>query len=286
MSRRKFGIYARYRCAVARALRFAVWASAGVLLWGGSSAVCSADGAKITGGIEPAFTACLGANSRCRNFLRTQFRVEYKPISVRGFSARIRLLRAYQMTVENDQDEDSSEQQQTSKFDPPFDLADVKLRFRAPDGRDRFEANAGYTYQHSDPNSADGYHAAYVSGDYFFGDPIPSGWDGRSRQFDVLLRVTQILYATAARPVEKLVQAVPTYTLPVNADGSTRVYASYAREVRLSGSDAVRTPSNRFELGAYRNPTRWLELYGRMALWATRGIPSTARMVAGLKITI
>lgn len=217
--------------------------------------------------------------------MRTQFRAQYKPISIPGFSARIRLLRAYQMMLDDDRDLGSSEEQQTSKFDPPFDLADVKLRFSAPDGRDHYEARTGYSYQHSDPNKVDGYHAVYVSGDYYFGDPIPSGWGGRSRQFDVLLRISQNFYATAARPVEKLVQAVPTFTVPINADGSTRAYTSYAREVRFSGSDTVRTPSNRFELGAYRNPTRWLELYGHMAFWATRGVPGTGRIVVGLEIT-
>lgn len=275
-----------YGCAVPQALRYAVWASAGVLLWTSAGANCMADGAKVTAGVEPAFTACLGANSRCRKFVRTQFRLQYKPISIRGFSARLRLLRAYQMMVDDDRDVGSGEEQQTSKFDPPFDLADVKLRFSAADGRDHYEARAGYSYQHSDPNRADGYHAVYVSGDYYFGNPIPSGWGGRSREFDVLLRITQNAFATASRPVEQLVQAVPTYTLPVDGDGSTRVYASYAREVRFGGSNTIRSPSNRFELGAYRNPTRWLELYGRMAFWATRGVTGTSRIVIGLDITI
>lgn len=245
-----------------------------------------ADGAKITGGIEPAYTRCLSAGSSCSNLIRTQFRLQYKPFAVRGFSARIRLLRAYQLTVDDDKDEGSSEEQQASKFDPPFDLIDVKTRFSASDGRDHFEARAGYAYQHSDPNTVDGYHAAYVSGDYYFGAPIPSGWGGLSRRLDVLLRISQNLYATANRPSEKLVQFVPTYTVPLNTDGSTRMYASYARELRFSGSNAVRTPSNRFELGAYRNATRWLEFYGRMALWGTRGVPGTAKVVVGIDVTI
>ncbi|MGB7049342.1 MAG: hypothetical protein WBD57_13530, partial [Candidatus Cybelea sp.] len=133
---------------------------------------------------------------------------------------------------------------------------------------------------------ADGYHAAYVSGDYYLGAPIPSGWGGLSRRMDVLLRISQNLSATPSRPTERLVQLLPTYTVPLNTDGSTRIYASYAREVRFSGSNSVRTPSNRFELGAYRNPTRWLELYGRMALWGTRGVPGTSRIVVGMDITI
>ena len=190
------------------------------------------------------------------------------------------------MTVDDDKDEGSSEEQKTSRFDPPFDLVDVKLRFSAPDGRDHFEARAGYSYQYSDPNKADGYHAAYLSGDYYFGPPIPSGWGGMSRRFDLLLRVAQNLYATTSRPTEKLVQWIPTYTVPLNADGSTRMYVSYAREIRFSGSNTVRTPSNRFEFGAYRNPTRWLELYGRMAFWGTRGVPGTSRVVVGADITI
>jgi hypothetical protein len=263
-----------------------LWTPGVLLLWVGASGACLADGAKITGGVEPAFTTCLGATSVCNNFVRTQFRLQYKPVAVRGFSARIRLLRAYQMTVDDDKDEGSSEEQQTSRFDPPFDLLDLKMRFSAPDGRDHFEARTGYSYQHSDPNAADGYHAAYVSGDYYFGAPIPSGWGGLSRRMDVLLRISQNLYATPNRPTERLVQLIPTYTVPLNTNGSTRIYASYAREVRFSGSNTVRTPSNRFELGAYRNPTRWLELYGRMALWGTRGVPGTSRIVVGMDITI
>lgn len=263
-----------------------LWTLGVLLLWVSASAACMADGAKITGGIEPAYTRCLSAGSSCSNLIRTQFRLQYKPFAVRGFSARIRLLRAYQLTVDDDKDEGSSEEQQASKFDPPFDLIDVKTRFSASDGRDHFEARAGYAYQHSDPNTVDGYHAAYVSGDYYFGAPIPSGWGGLSRRLDVLLRISQNLYATANRPSEKLVQFVPTYTVPLNTDGSTRMYASYARELRFSGSNAVRTPSNRFELGAYRNATRWLEFYGRMALWGTRGVPGTAKVVVGIDVTI
>lgn len=190
------------------------------------------------------------------------------------------------MTVADDKDVGSGEERQTGRFDPPFDLVDLKLRFSAPDGRDHFEAVAGYAYQYSDPNKADGYHAVYVSGDYYFGAPIPSGWGGKSRRVDLLLRITQNLYVTPARPVEKLVQLVPSYTVPLNDDGSTRVYVRYAREVSVSGVNAVRTPSNRFEVGAYRDPTRWLELYTRYAAWGTRGVPGTARFVFGADITI
>jgi hypothetical protein len=269
-----------------KTLRCALWTSAAPLLWLSAGATSLAGGAKLTAGIEPAFTACLAASSSCTKFVRTQFRIQYKLFSVPGFSARIRLLRAYQMTVDDDQDEGSSEEQQTSRFDPPFDLADVKLRFTAPDGRDRFEARAGYSYQHSNPYNADGYHAAYVSGEYYFGPRMASGWGGLSRRFDVLLRISQNLYATSNRPLQRFVQLVPTYTVPLTNDGSTRAYASYAREVGISGISNTRTPSNRFELGAYRNPARWLELYARMAWWATRGVPGTARVVAGADITI
>lgn len=269
-----------------RALRCTFLTSGVLFLWVSASCACLADGAKITGGVEPSYTVCLGSTSRCSNFVRTQFRLQYKPVSIRGFSARIRLLRAYQVSLDDDKDVGSREEQQASRFDPPFDLIDVKLRFSAPDGRDHFEARAGYAYQHSDPNKVDGYHAAYVSGDYYFGAPIPSGWGGLSRRLDLLVRIARNLYATATRPTEALVQFVPTYTVPVNSDGSTRMYVSYAREVRFSGGNSVRTPSNRFELGAYRNPTRWLELYGRMALWGTRGVPGTARIVVGADVTI
>jgi hypothetical protein len=263
-----------------------LWTSTALVLFVNAGGACLADGAKLTGGIEPSFTACLGASSSCSKFIRSQFRIQYKPIAVRGFSFRIRLLRAYQMSVDDDKDEGAGDERQTSKFDPPFDLLDVKARFSAPDGRDHYEARAGYAYQYPKPNRADGYHAIYLSGDYWFGPPIPSGWGGLSRRFDVLLRISQNLYATTSRPVEKLVQVIPTYTVPLNADGSTRVYASYAREVRFSGSNTVRTPSNRFEVGAYRNPTRWLELYSRFAAWGTRGVPGTARFVFGADITI
>lgn len=269
-----------------RALRCIVWPSVALLLCEGASGACLADGAKVTGGVEPAYTACLSAGPACKSLVRTQFRLQYKPVAVKGFSFRIRLLRAYQVMVDDDKDEGAGEEQKASRFDPPFDLVDVKARFSAPDGRDHFEARGGYSYQHSDPNKVDGYHAAYVSGDYYFGPPIPTGWGGLSRRFDLLLRISQNLYATANRPVEKLVQWIPTYTMPLNTDGSTRMYLSYAREVRFSGSNTVRTPANRFELGAYRNPTRWLELYGRLIFWGTRGVPGTTRILVGADITI
>jgi hypothetical protein len=190
------------------------------------------------------------------------------------------------MTMDDDKDEGSSEEEQAGKFDPPFDVADLKLRFSEPDGRDRLEVRAGYAYQHSDPNTVDGYHTPYLAGDYYFGPPIPTGWGGLSRRWDVLLKVSQDRYAQANRPQEELDQFVSTYTVPLSGDGATRLYSSYARELRFSGADIVRTPSNRFELGAKRNPTSWLELYGRISLFATRGIPGSTRAVLGLDLTI
>ncbi len=190
------------------------------------------------------------------------------------------------MGLDDDKDDGVNEEEQSSKFDPPFDLAEVKLRFSAPDGRDHYEVRTGYAYQSSDPNMADGYHSAYLSGDYYFGAPIPTGGGGLSRRLDVLFRVSENLYAAASRPPEALDQFATTYTIPLNTDGSTRMYTSYAREFRFSGSNAVRTPSNRFDLGTYRDPTRWLEFYARVSLFATRGITGTARFVAGADITI
>jgi hypothetical protein len=256
------------------------------LFWASASGACLADGAKITGGIEPAYTACLSAKTSCRSLLRTQFRIQYKPIFVRGFSVRLRLLRGYQMGLDDDREDGSSEEQQASKFDPPFDVIDVKLRFSAPDGRDHLEVRVGYAYQHSDPNAVDGYHTPYLSGDYYFGPPIPSGWGGLSRRWDVLFKISQDRYATATRLPEDLNQFVSTYTMPLNSDGSSRMYTSYARELRFSGSNTVLTPSNRFDLGATRNPTQWLELYGRISVYGTRGVPGTGKVVVGVDVTI
>jgi hypothetical protein len=269
---------------VVRTLRCFLWAWSILVLWAGASGACLGD-AKISGGVEPAYTACL-SESLCSNLVRTQFRLQYKPVSVRGFSLRVKLSRAYQMTMDDDKDDGSSEEEQASKFDPPFDVMDVKLRFSQPDGRDRLEIRTGYAYQHSDPNTVDGYHTTYLSGDYYFGGAIRSGWGGLSRRWDVLLKVSDNLYAQAGRPSEELDQFVSTYTAPLNVDGTTRIYASYARELRFSGSNVVRTPSNRFELGATRNPTRWLELYARVSEFGTRGIPGAARAVAGIDVTI
>ena len=263
-----------------------VWAVGVLLFWASTAGACLAGGSQISGGIEPAFTTCLGAASSCNNFLRTQFRLNYKPISRPGFSLRFRVLRAYQVSMDDDEDIDVGEEQQTIRFDPPIDIFDVKARFSAPDGRDHWEARAGYSYQFSNPNTSDGYHTAYISGQYYFGAPIASGWGGLSRRVDFLMRVTRNLYTTTDRPAEALVQFVPTYTVPVNGDGSTRVYASYARELRFSGSNNVRTPANRLEVGAYRNPTRWLELYARGALWGIRGISGTGRIVVGADVSI
>jgi hypothetical protein len=262
-----------------------LWISGVLLLWLSGHDIALADGNKIGGGIEPAYTACLSAASSCSDLVRTTLRLQYKPVSRRTFSVRVRVSRAYQMTFDDDRDEGSSEQQQASNFDPPYDVVDVKLRFGGPDGRDHFEVRTGYAYQHSDPNTIDGYHTTYLSGDYYFGPPIASGGGGLSRRFDVLLKVSQNLYAQANRPQEDLDQFVTTYTIPLNTDGSTRMYTSYARELRFSGSNTVRTPSNRFEVGAIRNATRWLEFYGRISVFATRGVPGTTRAVAGIDVT-
>jgi hypothetical protein len=270
---------------VVKALQCALRTLGVLLFWASANGSCLAGGT-IGGGVEPAYTTCVSGGPYCSSLVRTQFRLQYKPFAVRGFSARIRLSRAYQATLDDDKDDGSSEEQQASIFDPPFDLVDVKLRFSQPDGRDRFEVRTGYAYQHSDPNTVDGYHAAYLAGDYYFGAPIPSGWGGLSRRLDVLVKVSENLYAQASRPPEELDQFMSTYTVPLNSDGTSRTYASYAREFRFSGSSAVRTPSNRFDLGATRNPTRWLELYGRISLFATRGVPGTTKFVAGVDITI
>ena len=80
------------------------------LLWASASGACLADGAKVTGGIEPAYTACLSAPSSCRSLVRTQFRIQYKPFAVRGFSVRIRLLRGYQMGLDDDKEDGPSEE--------------------------------------------------------------------------------------------------------------------------------------------------------------------------------
>jgi hypothetical protein len=257
-----------------------------LLFWAGASGACLGDGAKLTGGIEPAYTACLSAPSGCRSVVRTQFRLQYKPIARRGFSLRFRILRGYQAGLDDDKDDGSSEEQQASIFDPPFDVIDVKMRFSAPDGRDHLEVRAGYAYQHSDPNTADGYHTPNITGDYYFGPPIPSGWGGLSRRWDVLMKISQDRFATPSRLPEDLNQFVTTYTMPVNSDGSSRMYAAYARELRFSGSSTVLTPSNRFDLGAIRNPTRWLELYGRVSVYGTRGVPGTSKIVLGVDVTI
>lgn len=263
-----------------------LWTTGVLLFLLSASGTCLADGGKITGGIDPAYTACLSVGSTCRNLVRAQFRLQYKPVSRRQFSVRVKLLRAYQMGLDDDEDDGVSEELQASRLDPPFDVIDVKLRFSAPDGRDHYEVRTGYAYQSSDPNTSDGYHSPYLSGDYWFGAPIPSGLGGLSRRLNVLLKVSQNLYAAASRPPEALDQFVTTYTIPLNGDGSTRMYTSYAREFRFSGSNAVKTPSNRFDLGTYRDPVRWLEFYARLSLFATRNIPGSTRFVAGVDITI
>ena len=276
-----------YQCVVARALRCTVRPLAIVLLWVGSGSACLADGGgKAAAGIEPAYVGCLSARPKCKNVVRTQFRLQYTRFVARTFSVRVRVLRAYQLTLDDDRGEGSSEEQQTSNLSPPFDGIDIRLRFTESGGRDRLEARTGDSYQHSNPNTADGYHALYMSGDYYFGPPIRSGRGGLSRRLDVLVRVSHNTFAAVNRSAEEIIQFVPTYTVPLTSDGSTRVYASYARELRFSGGNRVRTPSNRFELGVRRNVTRSLQLYGRISLFGTRSVPGTGKLVLGVDITL
>jgi len=189
------------------------------------------------------------------------------------------------MTMDDDRDVGPAEQLKASKLDPPFDVIDVKLRFSDSDGRDRWEIRTGYAYQYSGPNYT-GYHTVYLSGDYYFGPPIRSGWGSLSRRWDLTAKLSQNRFALVSRSPEDLDQFTSTYTVPLSSDGTTRMYGAYARELRFSGSNVVRSPSNRFELGAYRNPTRWLELYGRISTYATRGVPGTTRIVLGVDVTI
>ena len=276
-----------YLCVVARALRCTVWPLAILLLWASSGRACLADSrGKTAAGIEPAYAGCFSARSRCKNVVRTTFRLQYTRFVARTFSVRFRVLRAYQLTLDDDRAEGSSEEQQTSQLSPPFDGIDIRLRSNESNGRDRLEARTGYSYQHSNPNTADGYHALYVSGDYYFGPPIRSGRGGLSRRLDALVRVSHNTFAAVNRSAEEMIQFVPTYTVPLTTDGSTRVYASYARELRFSGSNRVRTPSNRFELGVNRNATRSLQLYGRISLFGTRSVSGTAKIILGVDVTL
>ena len=48
--------------------------------------------------------------------------------------------------MDDDKDDGVSEERNASFFDPPYDVADLKLRFSALDGRDRFEVRTGYAY--------------------------------------------------------------------------------------------------------------------------------------------
>lgn len=269
-----------------RTLRCTVWPAAVLLVWIGAGSACLADGGgKIGGAVESAYSACLSSQSSCKSVARTQLRVQYKRLITRTFSVRVRVSRIYQLTLDDDLDDGSSEEQQASKFNPPLDTIDVKLRFSDLDGRDHFEGRIGYAYQYPNPNAANGYHTTYISGDYFFGPPIPLGWGSLSRRWDVLVRFAQDEFAAANLPPEELGQVVPTYTIPINSDGSTRTYVSYAREQRFLGSNNLRTPSNRFEFGATRDPTRWLEFYGKILLFATRSVPGTAKAIVGVEVT-
>jgi hypothetical protein len=56
--------------------------------------------------------------------------------------------------------------------------------------------------------------------------------------------------------------------------------------LRFSGGNSVRTPSNRIELGLNRNATRWLQLYGRVSLFGTRGLSGSAKLIFGADVTL
>ena len=276
-----------YERAVVRVPRRFIWPSALLFFCVCGGSPCLADGSRrVVGGVESAYTGCLSAKPSCRSVARTQFRLQYKPIVGRTFSVRIRLSHAYQLTLDDDKENGASEEQRASRLSPPLDVVDIKLRFSKPDGRDQFDVRTGYSYQHSNPNAADGYHAVYVSGDYYFGAPIQSGWGALSRRLDVLMRVSQDVYARANRSAEDILQFVPTYTIPLTNNGTTRLYASYARELRFSGGNSVRTPSNRLDFGVIRDATRWLQFYGRFSLFGTRGVSGTAKLVLGVDVTI
>ena len=207
----------------ARVLRCTVWPSTLLLVWIGAGRACLADGGgKIGGAVESAYSACLSAKASCKSVARTQLRVQYKQPVTRTFSVRLRISRIYQLTLDDDKGDGSSEEQQTSKFNPPFDTIDVKLRFSDLDGRDRFEGRIGYAYQYPNPNAANGYHILYLSGDYFFGAPVPLGWGSLSRRWDVLLRVAQDRFATANRSPEA---AISTHPAPLPVSGQRHAAA-------------------------------------------------------------
>lgn len=269
-----------------RALQRIVWSLTILALWLNCGRACLADsGGKVGGGVEPAFVGCISSKSGCKNVVRTQFRIQYTRYVTRTSSVRMRLLTAYQLILDDDRDQGASEEQQVSRLNPPFDVIDFRWRSSEPNGRDRFEARTGYSYQHSNPSVSDGYHALYISSDYYFGPPIPLGKGSLSRRLDLSIRVAQTTFAAANRSTEQTLQFGPIYTIPVTSDGATRVYGSYARELRFSGSNRVRTPSNRFEIGVTRKATRWLQFYGRISLFGTRNTPGATKLILGLDFT-
>jgi hypothetical protein len=264
-----------------------IWPSAVLLVWVSTCNAClAASNGRFGVGVESAYGLCLSAPSSCKSVLRTQFRLQYARRLSRTSSIRIRVSQLYQLTLDDDKSDGSSEEQQASKLSPPLDVVDVRLRLSDPDGRDHVEVRAGYTYQHPNPSTAIGYHTGYFSGDYFFGPPISTGVGSLSRRWDVVFRVSQDYFATTNRTPEQLAQIAPTYTIPLNSVGSSRAYLTYAREQRFSRINSVRTPSNRFEVGYTRDPRRWLEFYLKIALWGTRGVPGTGKALAGVSISL
>ncbi len=235
--------------------------------------------------LEPTYTACASAAASCTSSARLSLRFEYTPKKLRTSYITVKLSREYQRSWD-DKSNSSAQEQESSKFSPPMDVLDVKARIGDSDGRDHLEMRAGYTYQHSDGVTNDAYHSAYLSGDYFFGAPIEAGSDGLSRSFDVFTRLSQNFYSAAGRPDEMRLQIVPTYTVPINRDGTTRVYASYTREARIIMGNTLPVSSNRFDTAVVRDMTPSIQGYARLSIFGSKGLPGLTKVIVGIEIKL
>lgn len=131
-------------------------------------------------------------------------------------------------------DESREQYQLTQEFDNPAS------------GVERFEASIGTSIWHGTTP----YRTRYVSIDYYAGSVGRFGYDGRSRQFDVVASYMQTTFG-------HLFEVSPTYTLPLDTRGRTSGWASLTLDVPV-GQTSERYAG--VALGVTRQASRRIEL--------------------------
>jgi hypothetical protein len=225
--------------------------------------------------VEPTYTFCLSGPA-CSSASRTSFAAEYKPIVNKKLDLRIKISRAYMRSS----DEDGLDDINTTadqRYQAAGDSLDLRLRMYGPDGYERQEPRAGYSYQHPEGSSA-GHHTFYASDALFFGARILRGTEAPAHLFRLQLKVSKDAYEPAGVAPQTFVQGTAYATFPLVPSGMWRAEASFTAQQQLDGYRGFTIFSTRYSATLTHDFSAAVRAYARFQ--ASR----TANLIAGVKM--